>query len=227
MVIRATALQSALAGMTTAHAQVESAAQSLAKPLFASPSELFSAAAQDDSPSGALATASMSADMGSSLIALNESLTLARCLIAQGEAGQAIVLLARVRQAAEGAQRMRSVVESTVLQALAFQARGDAEQARAALERALCLAEPEGYLRTFLDEGVPVVALLRETRLSRDVTPGYVQSLLAAGVHPPTPRAQPLVEPLSPREVEVLQLIAAGSSNRSIRAKGLPAGIAN
>ncbi len=95
----------------------------------------------------------------------------------------------------------------------------------AALERALTMAEPEGYVRTFVDEGAPMAALLRRAA-SRGVAPVYVSKLLDAldaeapmrrgPIGPASPTARPLEEPLSEREREVLRLIAAGLSNRDI-----------
>ncbi len=95
----------------------------------------------------------------------------------------------------------------------------------AALELALTMAEPEGYVRTFVDEGAPMAALLRRAA-SRGVAPGYVSKLLDAldseaqmrrgSTGPASPVAQPLEESLSEREREVLRLIAAGLSNRDI-----------
>jgi LuxR family maltose regulon positive regulatory protein len=105
-----------------------------------------------------------------------------------------------------------------VLRALAFHAQGDRVEALSALERALLLAEPEGYIRLFVDEGAPMLALLRLAH-ARGMTPEYVTTLLSAfgrkeeaGVH----RSLSLVEPLTEREREVLQWLAAGASNREI-----------
>ena len=94
-----------------------------------------------------------------------------------------------------------------------------------ALERALTIAEPEGYVRTFVDEGAPMAALLRQSA-SRGVAPAYVSKLLdALDAEAPmrrgptgagSPVVQPLDEPLSEREREVLRLIATGLSNRDI-----------
>jgi len=92
------------------------------------------------------------------------------------------------------------------------------------LERALTLAQPEGYLRLFVDEGPPMARLLYEA-LSRGIAPDYVRRLLAAfpidkpeQVDPSKSQApeSELVEPLSERELEVLQLIAEGLMNREI-----------
>ena len=95
----------------------------------------------------------------------------------------------------------------------------------AALELALTMAEPDGYVRTFVDEGAPMGALLRRAA-SRGVSPAYLSKLLdALDAEAPmrrgptglaSPVAQPLEEPLSERELEVLRLIAGGLSNRDI-----------
>jgi LuxR family maltose regulon positive regulatory protein len=78
----------------------------------------------------------------------------------------------------------------------------------------LSLAEPEGYIRSFVDEGEPMAHLLRRA-LARGITPGYASRLLAAFGESP-PAAQALVEPLTARELEVLRLVAGGLSNREI-----------
>ena len=132
-------------------------------------------------------------------------------------------LLDRLLQAAEEGRRMGSVIEILVLQAIAHQAQGNLAPALAPLERALTLAEPEGYVRLFVDEGVPMAPLLSEAA-ARGIRPDYIGRLLAAfqaeaqpRPHTPDlPLAQPLVEPLSQRELEILQLIAQGLSNREI-----------
>jgi len=143
------------------------------------------------------------------------------------ELRQAREVLARLLKAAEVAGRMSSVIEILVLQALAFHIQGDLDQALPALRRALALAEPEGYVRTFVDEGPAMAGLLRHG-LAQGIAPGYIGKLLAArgdspplpamGDGPPPPGAavRPLVEPLSERELEVLGLVAAGLSNREI-----------
>ena len=164
-----------------------------------------------------------------------EHITLARVLIARyksdrvdGSIHEAMGLLERLLQAAEEGGRMGSVIEILVLQALAHQAQGDIPRALAPLERALTLAEPEGYVRIFVDEGPPMAALLREARETavppRTMFVNYWQPL---GRQQPLARRilaklmaksgpQPLIEPLSERELEVLQLVAQGLSNREI-----------
>ncbi|MBI2940905.1 MAG: helix-turn-helix transcriptional regulator [Chloroflexi bacterium] len=150
---------------------------------------------------------------------------LAQVLIAQGERGagantldRALVLLGRLLQLAEAAGRMAVVVEALALEALAQRARGDSSRAFVALERALRLAEPEGYVRLFVDLGPAMAALLHEAH-ARGLSPDYLTRLLAAfGAARPVsvPTSSPLVDPLSAREIEVLRLVAAGLSNREI-----------
>ncbi|MBN1312965.1 MAG: hypothetical protein JXB30_16255, partial [Anaerolineae bacterium] len=123
-------------------------------------------------------------------------------------------------QTAQQHKRRRRMIELLGLKALALQAQGDAEPALAALEEALALAEPEGFVRIFLDEG-PAMARLLYRAAGRGIAPGYTGSLLAAfPVDEPVPAARALhgelVEPLSARELEVLQLMAAGASNPEI-----------
>ena len=121
---------------------------------------------------------------------------------------------------------MGSVVEILVVQALALQVRGDVPAALVPLERALALAEPEGYVRLFVDEGPTMEQLLLEAT-ARGIMPDYTGKLLAAfeaegridpddSPRPTPPASQPLAEPLSDRELEVLHLIAQGLSNREI-----------
>jgi len=130
-------------------------------------------------------------------------------------------LLERLLHAAEGGGRIGSVIEILALQALAHQAQGDTSSALAPLERALSLAEPEGYVRVFVDEGPPMVRLLQEAA-SRGVAPDSARRLLAAfpstgpdGSHPSEGRCEGM-ELLSDREIEVLHLIATGLTNREI-----------
>jgi LuxR family maltose regulon positive regulatory protein len=145
-----------------------------------------------------------------------EHVTLARVLLAQstldpsnGSARDAFALLGRLLRAAEDGQRTGNVIEILVLLALAHQVRGDMPAALAALGRALALGEPEGYVRVFLDEGPPMAALLQDAA-NRGIAPDYVRHLLAdfGHAHDRTPIKQPLVEPLSERELDVLRLLA-------------------
>jgi LuxR family maltose regulon positive regulatory protein len=158
----------------------------------------------------------------------NESraIALARVLTARARAepdritlSKALTLIERLSLAAKSAGRMGHLIALLSLQALALEARGDRNQALACLKRALELAEPEGYIRTFVDCGTPMVQLLRDAAV-RGMMPGYTSKLLSAfeadARAQPTPSSQPLVEPLSKRELEVLRLVAQGLSNREI-----------
>jgi LuxR family maltose regulon positive regulatory protein len=130
----------------------------------------------------------------------------------------ALALLDRLMGTAQAEGRMGVVVEALALQALARQARGERPSALVALERALRLAEPDGYVRLFVDLGLPLGRLLQEAR-GRRVMSDYVQRLLAAfaGAASASPLgAAGLPEPLTERELEVLRLLAAGLTNRQI-----------
>jgi LuxR family maltose regulon positive regulatory protein len=158
-----------------------------------------------------------------------EHITLARVLVARHTKEpedrswhEAVGLLERLLQAAEAGERTGSVIEILVLQALVHGVRGDIPQALGPLERALRLAEPEGYVRIFVDDGEAMRTLLRHAA-ARGVAPSYTRRLLSAFDKPtrsasaPTPvAAADLAEPLTMREVEVLRLIAAGMRNQEI-----------
>ena len=150
-----------------------------------------------------------------------EHITLARILLAQHTAGRAessllevTRFLERLLREAEEGERTGSVIEILELQAIAHQTHGDIRAALASLQRALTLAEPEGYVRVFVDLGPPMAALLRAaarvapgegTGIARD----YVRRLLAAVRRSggSTPVRQGLIEPLSERELDVLRLL--------------------
>jgi LuxR family maltose regulon positive regulatory protein len=144
-----------------------------------------------------------------------EHATLARLLLAQGArdrsdrlVDEATDLLGRLLAAAEEGGRQGSAAEILVAQALARHARDDVAGALNSLARAATLAEPEGYVRIFIDEGPPMAALLKLAGKQPNA-PGYVRQLLAAiGSRPGrAPVDQALIEPLSERELEVLRLL--------------------
>ena len=110
-----------------------------------------------------------------------EHTTLARLLIAQGKPNEALSLLGRLLEATEAAGRMGRVIEILALQALALYAQGDGTAAMKALGRALALAEPEGYIRLFADEGEPMAALLRQAA-ARGIAVEYVAKLLTSTI---------------------------------------------
>jgi LuxR family maltose regulon positive regulatory protein len=152
-----------------------------------------------------------------------EHLTLARVAIAQHRSNgtdeviyPVIGLLTRLLAAAEARERTGSLIKILVVLALVRESQGDVEAAISSLERALTLAEPEGYVRVFAEHGTPMVRLLREA-ITRGITPTYTQRLLTASETwgqphqssplPHSPSPQPLIEPLSQRELEVLRLL--------------------
>jgi LuxR family maltose regulon positive regulatory protein len=152
-----------------------------------------------------------------------EHLTLARLEIANPQVN---ALLARLLQAAEAQKRRGSALDILLVQALAHEAQGNRPQALAALKRALSLAEPEGYVRMFLDEGSSMAQLLLQAAVS-GIMPDYTGKLLAAfeaeqlrsaGESPlPTPPAsQPPIEPISQRELEVLRVFKTELSGPEI-----------
>ncbi len=144
-----------------------------------------------------------------------EHITLARVLLARSiqdrpSLAQTARLLDRLLESAESGSRIGSVIEVLVLQALERQIQGDVPAALAALARALSHAEPEGYVRIFVDEGLPMAALLQAVA-KRGNAPTYVRSLLSAfgSGSPRTPIDQALIEPLSERELDVLRLLGS------------------
>lgn len=154
-----------------------------------------------------------------------EYITLARLLIALYRGGNnsaindAHHLLERLLHHAESGGRNTSVIEILILQALAHEAQDNLPQAFDPLQRALSLAEPEGFVRSFLDEGAPMQRLL--SGMKQGESKDYINRLLTvfrAEISPDfaEPASQPLIDPLSERELEVLQLIADGLSNREI-----------
>jgi len=156
-----------------------------------------------------------------------EDIVLARYLIVQGELEDAIKLLDRLIEKAETGDRITRLIEMLLVNALALKAQGDTDKAIATMERALSIAEPGGFIRIFVDEGPPMASLLYEA-LSRDIAPEYVRQLLAAfPVSEPEqtdpPKSQDtesgFIEPLSDREIEILQLIADGLTNQEIASR--------
>jgi LuxR family maltose regulon positive regulatory protein len=161
-----------------------------------------------------------------------EYLVLARVLLATGDPGPALGLLARLHAEAAAQCRTGSLVELQALQALAQAATGDRAGGLAALAEALTLGAPEGYLRVFIDEGTPMAALLRELltagqariEAAGGVPPDYLVRLTEAFEQAGQVVARPrragllpgLVAPLTSRELEVLQLLAAGKPNPTI-----------
>jgi ATP/maltotriose-dependent transcriptional regulator MalT/DNA-binding SARP family transcriptional activator len=157
----------------------------------------------------------LSADDDLSYLREFEHITLARVLLAwysderaEHSVHEASRLLERLLRAAEAGGRTGHVIEILVLQALAHQVRTDIPAALACLERALTLAEPEGYVRVFTDEGPPMASLLRSAA-KQGTTRNYARRLLAAVSEngQDSPVRQALIDPLSERELDVLRLL--------------------
>ncbi|MBN2005759.1 MAG: AAA family ATPase [Anaerolineae bacterium] len=158
----------------------------------------------------------------------------ARVLLSQGDASAALALLSVLRQEMEARGWQDERLKVMVLQAVALHAHGENATALQVLEEALALAAPGGFIRLFVDEGPPMAALLSEVA-AHGIAADYAATLLATFPDASIPSGQSkirnpklgvseanppkIVEPLSPRELEVLHLIAQGLSNREIAAR--------
>ena len=150
----------------------------------------------------------------------------ARVNLARGDPSTALAVLEPLRRQADAKGWADERLKVMVLQAVAHHAHGENNKAVHLLGDALALAEPGGFIRTFVDEGIPMARLLSKAA-AHGVMPDYAARLLVVleaeaqmsedkSYLPSAPTAQSLTEPLSQRELEVLQLIALGLSNREI-----------
>ncbi len=158
-------------------------------------------------------------------------LTLARLYIARGKADEIDELLEKMRRKAETEGRMASVIEIMVLQSISLKTQGRIDQSLETLKGVLALAEPEGYIRVFLDEGHSMKELLCQVA-SFGIAPEYVKKLLDAFEGSALTRHdESSIEPglttydsldpkqsntLSMRELEVLRLMANGASGKDV-----------
>ncbi|HTP01112.1 MAG TPA: LuxR C-terminal-related transcriptional regulator, partial [Anaerolineales bacterium] len=150
-------------------------------------------------------------------------LSQARVCLAQREPAAALAILEPFRQQMEAKGWLDEQLRVMVLEALTYHAQGDWDKALQALTQALSLAQPGGFVRIFLDEGAPMAELLSEAA-AQSAMPDYIGRLLAAfeaerpqrEPQPEVSPRQPLIEPLSERELEVLHLLAQGLSNKEI-----------
>jgi LuxR family maltose regulon positive regulatory protein len=158
---------------------------------------------------------------GSGYLDLLECLTLARLHLMQSRHEQAHTLLQTLLGRAHAGGLTGAAIEILSLQARICLELGQMAKAMITLERALSLGEPEGYIRVFIDEGAPMVTLLRHAQ-RRGVAPAYVGALLDAGgtgSQVSSPATPTLIESLSARERELLRLLAAGLSTTEISAQ--------
>ncbi len=175
-----------------------------------------------------LQTSGLAVDGDLSYLQENDYLTLVRLLIAQERWDEAEGLIARLLDFVETGERWGRVIALLILQTLVFNGQSKSTQAQVTLSRTLILAESEGYVRLFVDEG-PLMAQLLYQATTNDINSGYVNQLLRAfdTREPEDERAEALesssgsklVEPLSDREIEVLICIAEGLSNREVAQK--------
>jgi LuxR family maltose regulon positive regulatory protein len=153
----------------------------------------------------------------------------ARVHLAQGDASAALAVLEPLRQHMEARGWEDERLKVLVLQAVALHVHGENDKAVQLLGDALALAEPSGFIRIFVDEGSPMAELLADA-VARGIMPAYAGRLMAAfeaekqtsareASIRTLPPSQPLVEPLSKRELEILRLIAQGLSNNEISSR--------
>jgi LuxR family maltose regulon positive regulatory protein len=140
----------------------------------------------------------------------------ARVLLARGDAPTAVAVLSRFRSQVEGSRWPDDRLRALVLQAVASRAAGSPSDARTLIGQALDAAVPQGYVRLFVDEGVPMAELLREVTGRRHATALHLLGAFPTADHSTRTAAGGLVEALSARELEVLGLIAEGLSNQQI-----------
>jgi LuxR family maltose regulon positive regulatory protein len=162
-------------------------------------------------------------------------LVLARVLLAQSQPGRAVRLLERLDALAQAEGRTASLIQIRALRSLALQSAGDRQSAVSMLAQAFSLAQPQGFIRIFADEGLPMAAVLRRltgvrqrgrvaapSSVAREHLHRVVQAFEPASggrtEQPVNARPAPpgLIEPLTDRELEVLRLLAAGRRNRDI-----------
>lgn len=152
----------------------------------------------------------------------------AKAMLAQGRATDAMAVLASLRASADERNCAGESLKAMVLQAMTLEALGQLEAGLQVLRDALLIAHPAGYVRTFVDEGQPMANLL-STLAARGTLPDYIDQLLAAWDVTDAPVdgastgqeaiAPSLLDPLSPREMDILRLIRQGDSNQRIGEK--------
>lgn len=152
-------------------------------------------------------------------------ITLARLLLARsrlqtGDTSDLETLLDNLKTSAEDAQRNGSLIEILILQSLYFQHQGDTKRAIHAIGQALALAEPEHIIRPFVEEGTPMIAVLK-LAVRENIASNFVPQILSAfdlSENESSP-AQNLIDPLSDRELEVLQMLGSDLTGPQIADK--------
>jgi LuxR family maltose regulon positive regulatory protein len=175
------------------------------------------------------------ADQDRGLTGESVALAASRVMLAQGKPDEAIAGLTQSLTAAEASGRFGAALEMRILRSLALRRQGDIQEAKVDIERALAMAEPEGYVRIFLDEGPPMQMLVSQWLAHTGDGPLHDYAIHLLSHFDAEPQAgaaaqeknlptgassvssgQVLVEPLSQRELEVLHLIALGKTNKEI-----------
>lgn len=200
----------------------------------------------DLSAAGAWATRFLFDAPPSEYVHAEEYLALARVYLAQQQYASCLRLLTQLLSKMEGMKRQWDIIQLLALQIVALHACGEVTQARQVAIRLLTLTEPEGYMRVYMDAGEPMQQVLQsfldppgdDGARAAVVSLSSVSKILAAfaqekggsflsqsaprtpvvhiGTLPPTHASSKLIEPLSPREQEVLRLVAQGASNQEI-----------
>lgn len=141
----------------------------------------------------------------------------ARIYLASGNASGALAILEPLDQKLEGRDWDHEKLNVMVVKSIALNIQGEKDEAFQVLVSVLTLTEPEGFIRIFIDEGFPMFRLLSEAA-AKGIMPDYTKKLVAVfkAEKQQNENLQPLIEPLSQRELEVLQLLAQGLSNNEI-----------
>ncbi len=149
-------------------------------------------------------------------------LTYVRIKLTQGKLDGLIELLGSIHKDVAAKQWQSILIETIILEALVFDALGNSQAALNSMKEALALAEKENYLRIFIDEGLPIVELLQKAK-RKSIAPNFAAKLLSMLISPSAIDQQQLdvkpgflLEPLTKRETEILELICNGSSNQDI-----------
>jgi LuxR family maltose regulon positive regulatory protein len=144
-------------------------------------------------------------------------LSRARVHLANNESAAAVPILDALRQEMASRGWQDELLKITTLESIALDTSGASDEAIQSLRTALKMAEPDGFIRNFIDEGQPMAQLLQRMKAQGGRQNEYIGRLLDAfDLHPSSLLLSPLVEPLSQRELEILQLVAQGLSNKEI-----------